>query len=296
LESKFKLDGVSYTATGENLPSEKDWKYAVEGHWEHQNLVQSAKFLKERNGIIQAARNGKFSLLQYAVLLTESDKFRQSNFVSNDVSTLRTFSGEIDDDLGIGRDVTFRGETEIEELPALSLIEAYRTLPFGKDEFTTLVVGRYIAHHQQGTHPPLSYSNQEEFEAWLKTVDLRNDNETVSEFIDAMTETAQKFTGKFITDEAEIMRLQILRELPDIKTEWNKKAAEPFTSPTGLILGEQTADTRLQAVLEELAEEAYMTAQMRESKKGESFFTLLKGLFKRHEAVLLTPEDAKEAI
>jgi hypothetical protein len=294
LESKFNVDGVSYTVTGENLPSEKDWRDAVEGHWEHKNLVQSAKFLQERDSFIQAAQSKKLTLFQYAVLLTDSDKSRQNNFASEDVSTLRTFSGEIEDDLGIAQNVTFKGETEFEQLPSLSLIEAYRTLPFGKDEFTTLVIGRFIAHYQHGMHPPLPYSNQEELEAWLKTVDLRNDSKRVSEFIDAMIETARKFAEKFVTDEAETMRVQILRELPDMKVEWDKKAADP--SRLELISGEQTADSRLQVVLEELAEEAYMTAQMRESKKGESFFTLLKGLFKRNEAILLTPEDAKEAI
>jgi len=291
MENKFKLDGVSYTATGENLPSEKDWKDAVEGHWEHKNLVQSRKFLEERNSLIQAAQSKKLTLLQHFLFLTDSDKSRQNNFANEDVSNLRTFTTEIEDELGIARNVTFKGETEFEELPALTLTEAYRTLPFGKDEFTTLVVGRFIAHHQHGMHPPLPYSNQEEFEAWLKTVDLRNDSKRVSEFIDAMIETARKFDGKFVTDEAEIMRIQTLRELPDMKVEWDKKAADP--SRLELISGEQTADSRLQAVLQELAEEAYTTAQMRESKKGESFFTLLKGLFKRHEAILLTPEDAK---
>jgi len=291
MEKEFRLDDVSYVATGENLPSEKDWKDAVEGHWEHKNLVESRKFLQERNSFIQAAQSKKLGLLQYLLFLADSDKFRQSNFVSNDLSTLRTFSGEIEDDLGIGRNVTFKGETEFEELPALTLTEAYRTLSFGKDEFTTLVVGRFIAHHQHGMHPPLPYSNQEELEAWLKTVDLRNDSKRVSEFIDAMIETARKFDGKFVTDEAEIMRIQTLRELPDMKVEWDKKAADP--SRLELISGEQTADSRLQAVLQELAEEAYTTAQMRESKKGESFLEQLKGLFNRNKAVLLTPEDAR---
>jgi hypothetical protein len=295
MEKKFSVDGVSYTATGENLPSEEDWKYAVNGHWEHKNLVESRKFLEERNSFIQAAQSKKLTLFQYLLFLTDSNKSRQSNFVSNDVSTLRTFSGEIDDDLGIARNVTFKGETEFEQLPALSLTEAYRTLPFGKDEFTALVVGRFIAHHQHGMHPPLPYSNQEELEAWLKTVDLQNDSKRVSEFIDAMIETAQKFAGKFVTDEAEIMRTQTLRELPDMKVEWEKRAIDP--SRLELISGDQTADTRLQIVLQELAEEAYATAQMRKSKKGESFFTFLKNLLpKRHEAVLLTPEDAEKAI
>ncbi len=294
MESRFKLDGVSYTATGKNLPSEKDLEDAVKGHWEHENLVKSRKFLQERNGFIQAAQSKKLTLFQYAVLLTESDKFRQNNFASNDVSNLRTFPTEIDDDLGITQNVTFKGEIEFEELPAPSLTDTYRTLPFGKDEFTTLVVGRFIAHHQQGMHPPLPYSNQEEFEAWLKTVDLQNDSKRVCEFVDAMVKTAENFAGKFVTDEGEAVRIQTLRKLPEIKTEWDKKAADP--SRLELISGEQTADIRLSSVLQDLADEAYMTAQMRESKKGESFFTLFKGLFKRHEAILLIPEDAKEAI
>jgi hypothetical protein len=98
-----------------------------------------------------------------------------------------------------------------------------------------------------------------------------------------------------VTDEGEATQTQILRQLPDIKTEWDKKAADP--SRMGLISGEETADTRLLAELQDLANEAYKVAQMMESKKGESFFTLLKNLLpKRHKGVLLTPEDAKEAI
>jgi len=295
MEKKFSVNGIPCTATGENLPSAFG-KDAVSGHWEYQNIVKSREFLKERNRFNQPTQRKKLSLFQYLLFLTESDKFRQDNFANEDVSTLRTFTAEIDDDLGIPQNVTFKCEVEIEELPSLSPIEAYHTLPFGKDEFTALMVGRYIAHHQHGMHPPLPYSNQEELEAWLKTIDLPIDSERVSEFIAAMTETAEKFAGKFVTDEAEAMRLQTLRELPDIKAEWDKRAADPFTTPTGLIIGEQTADTRLQGVLQELAEEAYTTAQQRESQKGESFFTQLKELFNRNKGVLLLPEDAKEAI
>jgi hypothetical protein len=299
LESKFKLDDVFYTATGEYLPPENDLKAAVKDCSEHEILPNVAKFLEERNGIIEAFNNGKLPLLPYTVLLTDSDKLREK--LPHGVVTMWTFSSEIEDELGIMRKVTFKGEIKTEELPAPTLMEGYETHckeTLGKDELTVLTVRRHIALRQNQTNlPPPPYSNQTEYEAWLKTIDLRNDNETVSEFIAAMTETAEKFDGKFVTDEAENLRTRELKRLPEIKVEWGKKIAAPFVSPTGLILGEQTADTRLLAELQDLMKEAYAVAQRMESKKGESFFTLLKNLLpKRHKGVLLTPEDAKEAI
>lgn len=292
MENRFNVDGISYTATAEVLPPETDWRYIVSGHWQHQSLVKSAKFLQERNAFILAAQKKKLNLLQYYALLLDSDRSRRSNFLDDDVSGERRFEVEVEDGLGITRKVSLRGETEIEELEAPNLITAYRTLEFGNDEFTDLVVRRLIAHQQQGVHPPLPYTNPEEFQAFLKTIDLRNDTKRICEFIEALTETARKFEGCFITDEAERLRVQCITELPEITVEWEKKAADPFTTPAGSIVGEQTGDTRLQAVLNELAEEAYMTAQIGKSKKSnESFFTLLKRLFGRTEAKLAFPED-----
>ena len=297
MESKFNVDGVSYAVTGEHLPSETDWKYAVNGHWEHQHVIKSAKLFGETNSIIQAVRNGNLNLLPFAVLLNDSNIFRRNNFPDVEPSTHKTFSSEIKDDLGITQKVEFRGEIEIEEQAAPTLLEVYRTRckkSLGEDELTILTVKRHNALYRRQTGSPSPEQSKEEYEAYLRSLDLPNDTPRVSEFIAAMAETAEKFAGKFVTDEAEAMRLQTLRELPDIKVEWDKKAADPFTSPTGLIVGEQTADTRLLVELQSLAEEAYEVAQTMESKKGISLFEQLKGLFKRNEAVLLTPEDAKE--
>lgn len=299
MEKKFKLDDVSIVATGEYLSSENDLKAAVKDCSEHELLQHSTEFLEEWNRTIQAFNDGKLNLLPYTVLMKEANILREH--LPHDVVTMRTFSTEIEDDIGIKRKVTFQGTIEMEELPAPTLLEAYRTHckeTLGEDELTVLTVKRQIALRQNRTDlPPSSVTNKEEYEAYLKTIDLPNDSETVSKFVAAMAETAEKFAGKFVTDEAEAMRIQTLRELPDIKAEWEKKAADPSVSPSGLILGEQTADTRLQVELQELAEEAYATAQRMESKKGESFFTLLKNLLpKRHGGLLLTPEDAKKAI
>lgn len=298
MESKFNVEGVPYTITGEHLPSETDWKYAVNGHWEHQHVIKSAKFFGERNSIIQAVRNGKLSLLQFAVLLNDSNIFRRNNFLDVEPSTHKMFSGEIKDDLGITQKVEFRGEIEIEELIAPTLLEVYRTWckeSLGEDELTVLTVKRHNALYRRQTGSPLPERNKEEYWAYLHALDLPTDTERVSEFIAAMVKTAENFAGKFVTDEAEAMRIQTLRELPDIKVEWDKKAADPFTSPTGLIVGEQTADTRLLVELQSLAKEAYVTAQTMESKKGISLFEQLKNLLpKRHGGILLFPKDAKE--
>jgi hypothetical protein len=291
MENKFNVDGVLYTATGEYLSSENDLKAAAKDCSEHELLQHSAEFLTERNSIIEAFHNGKLSLLQYATLLTDSDKLREK--LPHDVVTMRTFSTEIEDDIGMMQKVTFQGKIEIEELPAPSLMEGYETHAkgtLGKDELTVLTIKRYIAHRQKQIGSPSPYSNQTEYEAWLKTINLKNDSKTVSEFIDAIAETAKKFA--FVTDEGENLQADVLSDLPDIKAAWEKKAAVPSMFP-----GEQTADTRLLVELQDLAKEAYMVAQRVESKKGEPFLEQLKGLFKRHEAVLLTPEDAKhEAI
>jgi hypothetical protein len=293
------MDNVFYTATGEYLPSENDLKAAVKDCSEHEILPNVAEVLEERNGIIEASNNGKLPFLPSTVLLTDSDKLREK--LPHGVVTMWTFSSEIEDDLGIMRKVTFKGEIEIEELAAPTLLEAYRTHckeTLGTDELTVLTVKRYIALRQNQTNlPPPRYLNQTEYEAWLKTIDLRNDSKTLGEFVDAMAKTAENFAEKFLTDEAENLRTRELKRLPDIKTEWDKKVAVPFTSPTGLILGEQTADTRLLVELQDLAKEAYKVAQRMESKKGESFFTFLKNLLpKRHGGLLLLPEDAKKAI
>lgn len=292
MEKKFKLDDVSYVATGEYPPSENDLKAAVKDCSEHELLQHSAEFLEEWNRTIQAFHDGELSLLQYAVLMTDLKILREH--LPHDVVTMRTFSTEIEDDLGIMRKVTFQGTIEIEELPAPSLLEAYRTHckeTLGDDELTVLTIKRQIALRQNRTDlPPSSVTNKEEYEAYLKTIDLPNDSETVNEFIDAMTENAEKFAGKFVTDEGENLRADVLNDLSDIKPEWTKKAADPSTFP-----GEQTADVRLLLELQDLSKEAYMVAQRMESKKGESFFTLLKNLLpKRHGGTLLFPEDAKE--
>jgi hypothetical protein len=293
LESKFKLDAVSYVATGEYLSSEDDLKAAVKDCSEHEILPNVAEFLEERNGIIEAFQNGKLPLLPYTVLLTDSDKLREK--LPHDVVTMRTFSSEIEDDIGMMRKVTFQGKIEIEELSAPSLLEGYETHckeTLGRDELTMLTIKRYIALRQNQIGSPSPYSNQEEYEAYLKTIDLKNDSKTVSEFIDAIAETAKKFA--FVTDEGENLQARELKRLPEIKLEWNNRAAVP--SPMELKLGEQTADTRLLIELQDLAKEAYAVAQNMKSKKGESFFTLLKGLFRRDKGLLLMPEDAKKAI
>lgn len=292
MESKFKLDGVFYTAKGEYLSPENDLKTAAKDCSEHELLQHSAEFLEKWNGIIEAFDNGKLNLLPYTVLLKEANILREH--LPHDVVTMRTFSTEIEDDLGIMRKVTFRGEIGIEELSAPSLLEAYRTHckeTLGNDELTILTIKRQIALRQNRTDlPPSSISNQMEYEALVNSFNLKNDSETVSEFLDAMVKTAEKFAEKFVTDEGENLRAEVLSDLSDIKPEWNKKAADPSTFP-----GEQTADTRLLLELQDLSKEAYMVAQKMESKKGESFFTLLKNLLpKRHEAALLFPEDAKE--
>jgi hypothetical protein len=293
MDKKFKLDDVLYTATGEYLSPENDLKVAVKDCSEHELLQHSAEFLIERNSIIQAFQNKEFSLLQYATLLTDSDKLREK--LPYGVVTARTFSTEIEDDLGIMRKVTFQGTIETEKLPAPSLLEGYETHfqeTLGEDELTVLTVKRHIALRQNRTDlPPSSITNKEEYENWLKTIDLKNDSERVGEFIDAMMETAQNYAGKFVTDEAEIMRIQILKELPDIQIEWEKRAIDP--SRMELLSGEQIADCRLLLELQDLAKEAYEIAQRRTPKNGGSFFEQLKGLFKRNEAILLTPEDAK---
>jgi hypothetical protein len=289
MEKRFKLDDVSYTANGEYLSSENDLKAAVKDCSEHELLQHSAEVLEEWNRIIEAFQNGELNLLPYTVLLKDVNELREK--LVHDVVTMRTFSTEIEDDIGIMRKVTFEGRIEIAELPAPTLLEGYETNckdTLGKDELTVLTVKRQIALRQKQIGSPSPYSNQEEYEAYLKTIDLKNDSETVSEFIAAVTETVQKF--KFVTDEGEAMRTQILRELPDIQIEWEKRAADPSTFP-----GEQTADVRLLLELQDLSKEAYAVAQRMESKKGESFFTLLKNLLpKRHPGTLLFPEDAKQ--
>lgn len=296
MESKFKLDAVSYVATGEYLSSENDLKAAVKDCSDHEILQHSAEFLQGRNSIIHAFQNGKLGLLQYATLLTDSDKLREK--LPHDVVSVRAFSTEIEDDLGIMRKVTFKGEIEIAELPAPTLLEGYETHcteTFGKDELTVLTIKRHIALRQNQNLPPSSVTNQTELEAYLKNIDLKNDSKRIGEFVDAMVKTAENFAGKFVTDEGENLRADVLNDLSDIKLEWTKKAADP--SPMELLSGEQTADCRLLLELQDLAKEAYEVAQRMESKKGESFFTLLKNLLpKRHDGILLLPEDAKKAI
>lgn len=287
MESKFQMDNVFYTATGEYLSF--DLKDAVKECSEHEILRHSAEFLEKYNPIIEAFKNRKLPLLPYMVLLKDANELRKS--LPYDVVTMRTFSTEIEDDLGIMRKVTFQGTIETEELPAPSLLEAYRTScqeTLGRDELTDLTVRRHVAVRQNQTNlPPPRYSNQDEYETWLKSINLRNDSKAVNEFVDALTETARKY--KFLTDEGQNLQIDVLNDLPDIKTEWEKKAADPSTFP-----GEQTADTRLLLELQDLAKEAYEFAQRRAPKSGGSFFEQLKGLFKRNEAALLFPEDAKE--
>jgi len=297
MEKKFTLDPVSYVATGEYLSSENDLKDELKDWSDHSILRNVAEVLKECNGLVEALARGELNLLPFSVLMKEANILREH--LPYGVDTMRIFDFDIEDEIGIMHKVIFQGKVEIEELPAPKLLEAYRTHckeTLGRDELTVLTVKRHLAFYQQRTGSPSPDSSIEGYEAYLKTLDPTKDIPMVSEFIAAMVKTAENFAGKF-GDVAETMRIQILRELPDIKAEWDKRAADPFTSPTGLIVGEQTADTRLLAELQDLAKEAYATAQRMESKKRESFFTLLKNLLpKRHEGILLTSEDAKKAI
>jgi hypothetical protein len=103
--------------------------------------------------------------------------------------------------------------------------------------------------------------------------------------------------GKFVTDVAEKLREAFLTVIPECQADFEKAMVDPSTSPSGKIVGEQTADIRLAVTLNELADEAYMVAQRmeQENEKGESFFsTLKKQLFNRHEGILLGPDDYKE--
>jgi hypothetical protein len=292
LESKFKQGDVFYVATGEYLSSENDLKTAVKDWSDHELLQHSTEFLEKNNRTIQAFHDGKLNFLPYATLMKDINELR--GHLPHDVVTMRTFSLDMKDDIGMMHKVTFQGKIEIVELPAPTLLEGYETHckeGFGNDELTVLTIKRHIAFRQISSPSP--YSNQQEYEAWLKTKNLKNDSKTVSEFVDAIAKAAESFAGKFVTDEGQNLRADVLSDLSDIKPEWTKKVAVPFTTPKGLILPEQTADTRLLSELQDLTNEAYKVAQTMESKKGISFFEQLKGLFKRNEAVLLLPEDAK---
>jgi hypothetical protein len=296
--AKFSIQGVQIEATGENLSELLTTvKADIPGKAEFQNVQASIPFIQRWNQVQKLAKDGKIGLFEYDAAQTELENYEKSNFAAKQVAALRELTLQWQDRYGAKHKVKLTiGDSNLKRLEPLTDKQAYETLPWTNSEFSIETTKFYIESEKQRGGPPLPYSNSTELKAYLRTLNLKLDLKTMVSMLDDLRLALEKYDQKYISDKGERVRLAFLDELPEIYKDFSRAASEPSQSPSGLLIGEQVADTRLVAILGDLKAEAYMTAQMLEQEKGEGGFlsllwkTLLNQIHK-NDAALYGPGD-----
>jgi hypothetical protein len=299
--AECSIEGVivkSPTEVPEDIVDElnKDFKEAVKSTWEFKNVKESVDFVTNRHNPLQKlAAKGEIGRIDYLALETENEKYEANNFAANGVKTTRQIMLAIKDRFGRNHKITATiGDPALERLPALDNFEIDDKLGLSGSELEKETMKGLVIHSQQKVGPDF-YTDEASVWAYRDKVKLKNDTPKMKEMLNGAKEYFAKYEGKFKTDVAEKIRTAFVDVIPESLSQFEKAALNPSVSPSGMIFGEQTADVRLAAFMQELKDEAYDTLQRLHNEKGEDFFTQLKKLFShKTKAQLLFPENVKE--
>jgi hypothetical protein len=268
MEKEFSLDGVAIKLSADNLSAEivEQAKALVKGRWEFSNVKNSIEFVKDWNALQEKGRGKKLDFCEYQRKLCELLEYRHSKFAEFGYATEREIKESFTDKYGEEFNSTIKVGEPIDELPSLHLTEAYRLLGF-QSKFSEDILKRFIVAEKK--HKPLTdYENPEQLVSYLRTLDLNEDKNAVSEFIQALRQTAERFSGKFVTEVGEALHNLTLKSLEEIKADYDKKATD-VPDVEGMIIDSEITDMTLTRYLDAIVEKTIYFSRFSEMTPEE---------------------------